>query len=175
MRHREIKSSVHGHTASVELGCELEEASTLPTAPPHFSLPPYSQEGKEYNVHKANFQRTDKCSAPRLSGPMECEQWLAVTEVYAAGAPGTDSQGQSRMETLYGNKLQQLSKAGRKLSPQISSDLSTRREGFQDEAISGKFLDLTSNYLLAISPADVMESECVSHWKKLSRNISATQ
>lgn len=87
------------------------------------------------------------------------------------GLTGTKPNG----NTLWKHKLQQLSKAGRKLSPQIFSDLSTRRERFQDEAISGKFLDLTSNYLLAISPADVMDSECVSHWKKLSRNISATQ
>lgn len=57
--------------------------------------------------------------------------------------------------------------------PQISSNLSKRRWIFQDEDISGKFLDLTSNYLLAISPTDVRQPECFS-WKNLPRNISTT-
>ena len=55
---------------------------------------------------------------------------------------------------------------------QISLNLSKRRRIFQDEDNSGS-LDLTSNYLLAISPTDVRQPECFS-WKNLPPNISTT-
>ena len=81
-------------------------------------------------------------------------------------------------QTPAGHKSwQSLSKETKSWTPptarHISLNLTKRRRIFQDGAISGKFLDLTSNYLLAISPTNVRQPECFS-WKNLHRNISTT-
>lgn len=101
-----------------------------------------------------------------------CSKTFWTSGVWATTKPETglglrssarNSQGQ-RMETFYWNtnsscsqKLAILTK--RKPGPPKFPSTYQKWERFQDEEISGKFLDLTSNSLLAISPTDVTEPE----------------
>lgn len=173
MGHKEVKSFAHHHTAS-KYGAKIWTWAGLYSQPlscpiTFFYTSLFSRRKRtQQSTRQSFYRKKNPCSAQRLSEPTEYEQVTPETETGIGLRSPVLTRTKTDGNTWLKHKLQRLSKAG-SLSkrqkadpPQISSNLSKRRQIFQDEDISGKFLDLTSNYLRAISPTDVTEPESVS-------------